>query len=185
MASSFRKKYVLADSGLGGAWQLLCSWDFSVTNERAVRQRKNNLRIQLKVTFTVISETRTKSCVSWPVVRLLQATNVTSADKASVSLLEEAATLLLPFVVSLINLVVPLFYSLFKKIEHYSNPRMQVYAIIVRNVILKMSILGILCYYWMKDVCWESIVGQALYRLVIVDFLFIMLGSFFGEFLSK
>jgi hypothetical protein len=55
-----------------------------------------------------------------------------SADKASGSLLEEAATLLLPFVVSLINLVVPLFYSLFKKIEHYSNPRMQVYAIIVR-----------------------------------------------------
>uniref|UniRef100_A0A8C8JLA0 Transmembrane channel-like protein n=1 Tax=Oncorhynchus tshawytscha TaxID=74940 RepID=A0A8C8JLA0_ONCTS len=154
MASSFRKKYVLADSGLGGAWQLLCSWDFSVTNEKAVRQRKNNLRIQLKVTFT------------------------------------EAATLLLPFVVSLINLVVPLFYSLFKKIEHYSNPRMQVYAIIVRNVILKMSILGILCSYWMKDVantfsCWESIVGQALYRLVIMDFLFIMLGSFFGEFLSN
>ena len=55
-----------------------------------------------------------------------------SSDKASGSLLEEAATLLLPFVVSLINLVVPLFYSLFKKIEHYSNPRMQVYAIIVR-----------------------------------------------------
>ncbi|XP_064818980.1 transmembrane channel-like protein 5 isoform X2 [Oncorhynchus masou masou] len=165
MASSFRKKYVLADSGLGGAWQLLCSWDFSVTNEKAVRQRKNNLRIQLK---------RTRQ----------------SADKASGTLLEEAATLLLPFVVSLINLVIPLFYSLFKKIEHYSNPRMQVYAIIVRNVILKMSILGILCYYWMKDVantfsCWESIVGQALYRLVIMDFLFIMLGSFFGEFLSN
>lgn len=28
-------------------------------------------------------------------------------------------------------------------------------------------------------------VGQALYRLVIVDFLFLILGSFFGEFLSK
>ncbi|KAM6941660.1 LOW QUALITY PROTEIN: transmembrane channel-like protein 5 [Lycodopsis pacificus] len=33
--------------------------------------------------------------------------------------------------------------------------------------------------------CWESIVGEALYRLVIVDFLFLMLGSFFGEFLSN
>lgn len=33
--------------------------------------------------------------------------------------------------------------------------------------------------------CWESVVGQALYRLVIVDFLFLILGSFFGEFLSK
>ncbi|XP_070964932.1 transmembrane channel-like protein 5 [Oncorhynchus clarkii lewisi] len=216
MASSFRKKYVLADSGLGGAWQLLCSWDFSVTNEKAVRQRKNNLRIQLKESLSekvqvallplterlkhygvflgtwLLSTGMALGCgasvyflCQYDTWRTRQ-----SSDKPSGSLLEEAATLLLPFVVSLINLVVPLFYSLFKKIEHYSNPRMQVYAIIVRNVILKMSILGILCYYWMKDVantfsCWESIVGQALYRLVIMDFLFIMLGSFFGEFLSN
>lgn len=82
-----------------------------------------------------------------------------------------------------------------------------------------MSILGILCYYWMHVVakkfsvsfifvfflwvllhsaaadavmsfvffpqCWESMVGQALYRLVFFDFLFLLLGSFFGEFLSK
>lgn len=33
--------------------------------------------------------------------------------------------------------------------------------------------------------CWESMVGQALYRLVFFDFLFLMLGSFFGEFLRK
>ncbi|XP_064857544.1 transmembrane channel-like protein 5 isoform X2 [Oncorhynchus nerka] len=216
MASSFRKKYVLADSGLGGAWQLLCSWDFSVTNEKAVRQRKNNLRIQLKESlsekFQVALLPLTERLKHYGVFlgTWLLSTGMAlgcgasvyflcqydtwrtrqSGDTASGSLLEEAATLLLPFVVSLINLVVPLFYSLFKKIEHYSNPRMQVYAIIVRNVILKLSILGILCYYWMKDVantfsCWESIVGQALYRLVIMDFLFIMLGSFFGEFLSN
>ncbi|XP_031655383.1 transmembrane channel-like protein 5 isoform X2 [Oncorhynchus kisutch] len=216
MASSFRKKYVLADSGLGGAWQLLCSWDFSVTNEKAVRQRKNNLRIQLKeslsekVQVALLPLTERMKHYGVFLGTWLLSTGMAlgcgasvyflcqydtwrtkqSPDKASGSLLEEAATLLLPFVVSLINLVVPLFYSLFKKIEHYSNPRMQVYAIIVRNVILKMSILGILCSYWMKDVantfsCWESIVGQALYRLVIMDFLFIMLGSFFGEFLSN
>ncbi|XP_045061151.1 LOW QUALITY PROTEIN: transmembrane channel-like protein 5 [Coregonus clupeaformis] len=216
MASSFRKKYVLADSGLGGAWQLLCSWDFSVTNERAVRQRKNNLRIQLKeslsekIQVALLPLTERLKHYGVFLGTWLLSTGVTlgsgagvyflcqydkgrttpSADNASSSLLDEAATLLLPFVVSLINLVIPLCYSLFKKIEHYSNPRMQVYAMIVRNVILKMSILGILCHYWMKDVantfsCWESRVGQALYRLVIMDFLFIMLGSFFGEFLSK
>lgn len=43
------------------------------------------------------------------------------------------------------------------------------------------SFMNLLC----APQCWESIVGQALYRLVIVDFLFLMLGSFFGEFLSK
>lgn len=52
MASSFKTNYVLAAPASSGAWQLLCSWDFNITNERAVRQRKNNLRVQLKVTIT-------------------------------------------------------------------------------------------------------------------------------------
>ncbi|XP_022611491.1 transmembrane channel-like protein 5 isoform X2 [Seriola dumerili] len=113
-----------------------------------------------------------------------------ATDGANWSPLQEAETLLVPFVVSLMNLVVPLFYSLFYKFEHYSSQRTQIYALVVRNVLLRMSILGVLCFYWMNVVakkfsCWESRVGQALYRLVIVDFLFLMLGSFFGEFLSN
>lgn len=54
MAKSFKTNYVLADPASNSAWQLLCSWDFSITNERAVRQRKNNLRVQLKVNITVL-----------------------------------------------------------------------------------------------------------------------------------
>lgn len=53
MARSFKKNYVLADPASQSAWQLLCSWDFSITSERTVRQRKNNLRVQLKVTVYV------------------------------------------------------------------------------------------------------------------------------------
>ncbi|KAG8015126.1 Transmembrane channel-like protein 5 [Nibea albiflora] len=113
-----------------------------------------------------------------------------TTDAANWSLLQEAQTLLVPFVVSLMNLVVPLFYSLFNKFEHYSSQRQQIYALVLRNVFLRMSILGVLCYYWMNVVaekfsCWESMVGQALYRLVIFDFFFLMLGSFFGEFLRN
>ncbi|KAK0146109.1 Transmembrane channel-like protein 5 [Merluccius polli] len=197
----------------GGSWQLLCSWDFSVTNEKAVRQRKNNLRVQLKETLSektqgeglttaermkhfgvqlgawFISTSLAVGCGS-AIYFLSQYEQRQTTDTDNWSLLQEAETLLVPFVVSLINLVVPLFYSLFNKFELYSNQRRQIYALIFRNVLLKMSILGILCYYWMKEVatkfsCWESMVGQALYRLVIVDFFFLMLGSFFGEFLSK
>lgn len=49
MAQAFKKNYMLADPVSNSSWQLLCSWDFSITNERAVRQRKNNLSVQLKV----------------------------------------------------------------------------------------------------------------------------------------
>ncbi|KAG7214543.1 hypothetical protein INR49_023058, partial [Caranx melampygus] len=213
MATSFKTNYVLAEPTSNSAWQLLCSWDFSVTNERAVRQRKNNLRVQLKESLSekaqmellTLSEKLKHFGVhlgSWllstglavgcgaSIYYLCQYEQQQATDGANWSLLQEAETLLVPFVVSLINLVVPLFYSLFYKFEHYSSQRTQIYALVIRNVSLRMSILGVLCYYWMNEVtkkfsCWESKVGQALYRLVLVDFFFLMLGSFFGEFLSK
>ncbi|XP_033829977.1 transmembrane channel-like protein 5 isoform X2 [Periophthalmus magnuspinnatus] len=213
MANSFRKNYVLADSTSSGAWQLLCSWDFSITNERAVRQRKNNLRIQLKESLSekaqheqltsseklkhfgiylgswLLSTSLTVGCGA-SIFFLCQYEIKHMLDTGRWSLLQEAETLLVPFVVSLMNMVIPLFYSLFNKFEHYSSQRRQIYALVLRNVLFRMCILGVLCYYWMNVVavqflCWESVVGQALYRLVIVDFIFLMLGSFFGEFLSN
>ncbi|KAF7662679.1 hypothetical protein LDENG_00229560 [Lucifuga dentata] len=213
MASSFKRNFVVADPASGSAWQLLCSWDFSITNERAVRQRKNNLHVQLKESLSektqrellTVSENLKHFGIylgSWllstglavgcgaSIYYLCQYEQQQANDASSWSLLQEAETLLVPFVVSLINLTVPLLYSLFNKFEHYSSQRRQIYALVLRNVFLKMSILGVLCHYWMNVVaqafsCWESMVGQALYRLVIVDFLFLMLGSFFGEFLSN
>ncbi|XP_068178764.1 transmembrane channel-like protein 5 isoform X2 [Antennarius striatus] len=212
-AKSFKKNYVLADPVSNSAWQLLCSWDFNITNEKAVRQRKNNLRVQLKESLSEKAERERLTLPekmkhygihlgSWLLSTILAIGCGASiyylciyeyqqtTDAANWSLLQEAKTLLVPFVVSLVNLVVPLFYSLFNKFEHYSSQRRQIYALVVRNVFLKMSILGVLCYHWMNVVseefsCWESMVGQAVYRLVIFDFLFLMLGSFFGEFLSN
>ncbi|XP_031418564.1 transmembrane channel-like protein 5, partial [Clupea harengus] len=213
MARSFQSNYVL-EGASGGAWILLCSWDFSVTNERAVRQRKANLTIQLKESLSEkaqqdqLSSSEKLKRFGVHLGTWLLSTGLAVGASAAIyflsefeqkqaqpiegsDLLADASTLLVPFVVSLINLVVPLIYSLFNKIEVFSNPRTQVYAVIMRNVFLKMSILGILCYNWMDIVarepntCWESSIGQALYRLVVVDFFFLLLGSFFGEFLSN
>ncbi|XP_077380666.1 transmembrane channel-like protein 5 [Festucalex cinctus] len=213
MANSFKTHYMLADQVSNSAWQLLCSWDFSIISERAVRQRKNNLRVQLKesmsekaqrdlLTLTeklkhigihlgswLLSTGLAVGCAA-SIYFLCQYEQQNTTDASTWSPLQEAETLLVPFVVSLMNLVVPLFYSLFNKFEQYSSQRRQIYALLLRNVLLKMLILGVLCYYWMNVVaqkfsCWESMVGQALYRLVIFDFFFLMLGSFFGEFLSN
>ncbi|XP_062400242.1 transmembrane channel-like protein 5 isoform X2 [Sardina pilchardus] len=207
MATSFKRNFVL-EGASGGAWTVLCSWDFSVVNERAVRQRKANLTVQLKESLSEkalqdqLSSSEKLQRVGVHLAFWLLATGLAIGACAAIYFLSEfeqtqidkgsdAATLLVPFVVSLVNLVVPLIYSLFNKVERFSNPRMQVYAVILRNVLLKMSILGILCYYWMQKValetntCWESSVGQSLYRLVVVDFFFLLLGSFFGEFLSN
>ncbi|XP_061844244.1 transmembrane channel-like protein 5 isoform X2 [Nerophis lumbriciformis] len=213
MANSFQANYMLAAQVSNSAWQLLCSWNFSIVNEKAVRRRKNNLSVQLKESMSEKAQREQLTLIekikqigihlgSWlfstglavgcgaSIYYLCQYEQQRTVDVADSSLQQEAETLLVPFVVSLMNLVVPFFYSLFNKFEHYSSKRKQIYALVLRNVILKMFILGVLCYYWMNVVtqtflCWESMVGQALYRLVIFDFFFLMLGSFFGEFLAN
>lgn len=57
-----------------------------------------------------------------------------------------------------------------------------------RNLILKMAVLGVLCYHWLgrrvaalQGHCWEDFVGQELYRFMVVDFIFMLLDSLFGE----
>lgn len=47
----------------------------------------------------------------------------------------EASTLILPVVVSLINLIIPLTFSLINKMEHYTNPRTNIYIGIMRSAL--------------------------------------------------
>ncbi|XP_026858564.2 transmembrane channel-like protein 5 [Electrophorus electricus] len=213
MARSFQRNFTLISGPVyGAAWRLLCSWDFSVINEKAIQHLKNNLGIQLKESLAERLQMKRTSTVSDMLQQLslqllawLLSVGLAVASCTAIyflgsresqlgplgytgDLTAEASTLLLPVVVSLINLIVPLIYTLINKMEHYDSPRTNIYIIILRNVLLKMSILGIICYYWLNDdpqtmPCWETFVGQSVYRLVVVDFIFCLLGSFFGEFL--
>lgn len=45
---------------------------------------------------------------------------------------DPGAVLLLPFIVSCINLAVPRLYSLFRLVERYEMPRHEVYTLLIR-----------------------------------------------------
>lgn len=49
MAKSFRKHFINPASFSGNAAKLLCSWDFSINNEKAVKLKKKYLSTQIKV----------------------------------------------------------------------------------------------------------------------------------------
>ncbi|KAG2455945.1 TMC5 protein, partial [Polypterus senegalus] len=213
-ASSFHKNFMSAGE-LSRSGRLLFSWDFRVSNDKAVRSRQKNLSTQLKellsehlqqklcMTFDERMKRFGRHLLAWFVssglaigcgaaVYFLCLYNVNSSPWNNRSdLTKEASTLLLPIVVSLINLIVPLLYSLLRNIEFFTFPRHELYTLILRNVLLKMSIIGVLCYYWLDKVvnsgipCWETFVGGDIYRLVVIDFFFCLFACFFGEFLHK
>ncbi|KTF71977.1 hypothetical protein cypCar_00046930, partial [Cyprinus carpio] len=85
-------------------------------------------------------------------------------------LLKEASLLAVPVVVSSINLLLPGFFNVVAWMEKYDSPSMLNYISISRNLLLK---------------CWESFVGQELYRFLLMDFIFMLLDTFFGEFLWR
>uniref|UniRef100_A0A672G1J8 Transmembrane channel-like protein n=1 Tax=Salarias fasciatus TaxID=181472 RepID=A0A672G1J8_SALFA len=53
----------------------------------------------------------------------------------------------------------------------------------ISNLLLKVSIVGVLCYRWLGRIaCWESFVGQELYRLLLMDFICTSLYTLIGEY---
>ncbi|XP_064376394.1 transmembrane channel-like protein 5 isoform X2 [Dromaius novaehollandiae] len=215
MAKSFRKNFIDPQAYPGNAIKLVCTWDFNITNEKAVKLRQKNLSTQIKEALFEVSQEVLNFSLKERVVRIIihlaswvASFGTTVAACAGVYFLSinnlklfmkehkndlesQAAMLVLPVVASLLNSFIPFFYSWLGLLEKFQNPRHQIYVTITRNIILKISIVGILCYYWLYIVaasesqCWETLVGQDIYRLVLVDFIFCLLGCFFGEFVRR
>ncbi|XP_053327648.1 transmembrane channel-like protein 5 isoform X2 [Spea bombifrons] len=214
MAKSFRDNFINPASFSGNAAKLLCSWDFSITNEKAVKLKRRHLSTQIKETVSEKLMGKLELTLKEKMRRIgihvaawFLSTGITAGCCAGVyylcikldslqsknvgDLTKQAATLLVPVIVALINVVVPLIYAVFDLVEKFKYPRHHIYTVIIRNVFLKISIIGILCYYWLESVamsnrkCWESYVGQDIYRLVVIDFIFALIGSFFGEFVRR
>ncbi|NXN93467.1 TMC5 protein, partial [Rhinopomastus cyanomelas] len=215
MARSFYRNFVNPLVHPGTASKLLCTWDFSVTNEKAVRLKQRNLSTQIKEELAGVNREVLSFSVRERVVRMVihlvsWAASLGTAVAACAGiyflsinnlklfvegrkndLATEAAMLVLPVVTSLLNTFIPFFYSWLGRLEGFQTPGQQIYVTIVRNIILRISIVGILCCYWLNVVaasdsqCWETLVGQDTYRLVLFDFVFCLLGCFFGEFLPR
>ncbi|XP_072205774.1 transmembrane channel-like protein 5 isoform X2 [Excalfactoria chinensis] len=215
MAKSFCRNFINPQTYSGNASKLLCTWDFNITNEKAVKLKQKNLSTQIKedlaeenkeaLNFSVTERifrilihlgswaaslgTAVAACAG---VYFLSINNLRLFMKGYGNDLEgQAAMLVLPIVTSLLNVFIPFFYSWLGNLEKFQNPKSKIYVAIARTIILKISIIGILCYYWLNVVaasesqCWETLIGQDIYRLVLVDFIFCLLGSFFGEFLRR
>uniref|UniRef100_A0A8D0YRW2 Transmembrane channel-like protein n=1 Tax=Sus scrofa TaxID=9823 RepID=A0A8D0YRW2_PIG len=210
MARYFRNNFINPHVYSRGIAKLIFCWDFTVTHESAVKLKQKNLSTEIQENLSEIRQENVKLTFKQQLVHFsahlaawVVSTGVAIACCVAVYYLAEnnseflanhrdpGAVLLLPFVVSCINLAVPRFYSMFRLVEHYEMPRHEVYSLLIRNIFLKISIIGILCYYWLNIValageeCWETLIGQEIYRLLLMDFVFSLADSLLGEFLRR
>ncbi|XP_010608369.1 transmembrane channel-like protein 5 isoform X1 [Fukomys damarensis] len=210
MATYFRNNFINPHIYSRGIAKLIFCWDFTVTHVKAVKLRQKNLSTEIRENLSEILHENVKFTFRQRLARFsahlaawLVSTGMAGACCAAVYYLAQYnseflrthrdpwAVLLLPFVVSCINLIVPRLYSMFGLVEKYEMPRHEVYNLLIRNILLKMSVIGILCHYWLNTValsngeCWETVIGQEIYRLLLMDFMFSLADSFLGEFLRR
>lgn len=207
MSRSFGESYRVGSTLGVHAITVFCSWDYKVTQKWASRLQQDNIRTHLK---ELLAEWqlrqrprsmcgRVRHAAVLGLVWLLCLgitlgctvavyTFSESMMESPVSAEREASLLVLPLVVCLLNLVAPYLYRCLALLERHDSPVLEVYVAICRNLILKMVILGILCYHWLgrrvntlEGQCWEDFVGQELYRLMVMDFIFTLLDTVFGE----
>ncbi|XP_066443283.1 transmembrane channel-like protein 6 isoform X3 [Eleutherodactylus coqui] len=218
MSCSFGKSFRVGFfSGVLAAKVFGC-WDFKVNRIRSVQRQKENIHMQLKELMSEHHPNRRshdlrrrlqRACVlivSWMLCAASWLGSALAVYYISESLHKdhrerlkrgdeaevEAMLLPLPLVVSLCNLLLPYMYRALGLWEGLDSPMLEVYIAICRNLLLKVVILGMLCYHWiitkamyMENKCWETFVGQELFRFVIMDLIFTLLDSLFAELLWR
>ncbi|XP_037546160.1 transmembrane channel-like protein 6b [Nematolebias whitei] len=218
MSKSFGRSFRIDKSYSVLAVKTFCSWDFRVIKKNSTNLMSENISTQLKELLAELNDKHIRSswleklrrlmihCIAWLICIAGTTACVVgiycfsdymhrkSRDADQDSLLEEASLLALPVLVSLINLLLPCLFNLAAWVEDYISPSVRTYVALSRNLMLKVSVLGVLCYHWLSRIatnstdyikCWESFVGQELYRFLIVDFIFTLLDTLFGELLWR
>ncbi|KAJ0033275.1 hypothetical protein NQD34_000382 [Periophthalmus magnuspinnatus] len=223
MSKSFGKSFRIDKSHSILAMKVFCSWDFKVIKKTSVKLMSENICTQIKELLAEVNHSKVKNTVcqrlwrvtvhglAWTICiatttgcafgiyffseYMHKNLEVQSRSVNKNPILTEASMLALPVVVSVINLLVPGLFNAAAWMEDYDSPSLRTYVAIGRNLMFKMSVLGVLCYHWLGRVaenprkigleCWETFVGQELYRFLIMDFLFTLLDTLFGEFLWR
>ncbi|KTF88169.1 hypothetical protein cypCar_00041725, partial [Cyprinus carpio] len=121
-------------------------------------------------------------------------------DQKSSFLLELVVEYLPSIVITLANFITPLIFNLIITFEDYS-PAFEIRFTLMRCVFMRLASIGVLLFsLWVQITscldcpcgynhrlypCWETHVGQEMYKLVIFDFLIIAAVTIFVEFPRK
>ncbi|XP_035036089.1 transmembrane channel-like protein 6 isoform X2 [Hippoglossus stenolepis] len=210
ISKSFGRSFHVLKSNGNLAVNVFCAWDFKLSKKTSVRFQSEKISNQLKELLSeMITGDGEKSCtqrlcrlivhlLAWTLCLssiCLGAMGVYYLSEATIATDGDTEVLLLPAVVSGINLLLPGLFNLCAWVEKHDSPSVCVHVSIFRNLLLKITIVGMLCYHWLGRIsvepgrqnsqCWEDIVGQEVYRLLLMDFIFTLLYTFLGEFLWR
>uniref|UniRef100_A0A672YH94 Transmembrane channel-like protein n=1 Tax=Sphaeramia orbicularis TaxID=375764 RepID=A0A672YH94_9TELE len=161
MSNSFGKNLHVMNSNVNLAVKVFCSWDFKVTKTMSVRLQSENIRTQLKVrrSFKLPLNQKVMVYRSQTFFYLLPEMYHVIKTRSKQELRCNFTTL-------------------------FTTNYVTVF-LLTSKITINKSTLPCHDMCFCSSQCWENFVGQELYRLLLMDFIFTVLYSFLGEFLWR
>lgn len=104
-----------------------------------------------------------------------------SPDEISPAEVGTGEAMLMSFVITSILIILPMLFSWVVRYEEYRRPRTSLYVTMARTFLLELIVVAVLVVFWLprdkshsdktKNVCWETSLGQEVYRLIMTDFI--------------
>ncbi|XP_050082762.1 transmembrane channel-like protein 6 [Anopheles aquasalis] len=193
MGRSYRFSFIEASGTVQNilTHKIFCSWDYGIANEKAARLKHATIRHELleqlaqrnrppPVTSrwqhlrstalhalahaTVLALIGGVAASVWALlVRFGESEHFAAWSALYVSLLSNVTRLVLGRV-----------FRMLGKVERYRRVATQLNIQLLRDFLLQLTIVGVLVAFWLTRThtgCWETAIGQELYRLIVVDFL--------------
>lgn len=138
---------------------VFCAWDFNITNQKAANIRHKSiynqfseLLLEQRIEEEEVSLLRRLISFAWKATFWLLVLTLLGfigwfmhwLVNESLTNETEGSLLVYPLIVTAIMLVVPMVFEFTVQFERYKNPRHNLYATLIRTILLELVILGVL-----------------------------------------
>ncbi|XP_077289080.1 transmembrane channel-like protein 7 [Arctopsyche grandis] len=203
MARSYRTSFIETAGGLKNVYanKIFCGWDFSIATAEAASLKSKSIYNELREILSEDYRATDKHSfcdniylfsvkifmhifvlvllgLTGLVMWVLMDESIVVSDVVTAIRVSNQKSIVMAVIVTLIIFALPILFSYIMRFEKYNNPRTSLYVTLLRTFILEALVVSILGIFWLRssNTCWETSLGQEVYRLVIFDFFISIIG---------
>ncbi|XP_060522067.1 transmembrane channel-like protein 7 [Cylas formicarius] len=190
-AKAYRRSFIETEGGLKNVYanKIFCGWDYNIATADAAKLKSRAIFNELRELLSEFAFTRNKeSCYS----RFLTRTTQFFSHILVIGLLgafgyftwmllekvsddeKQLIVIIIPIFVNLVMTFLPMVFSVIVRYEGYKSPKIMLNLTLTRTFILAAVMVGVLVSFWLQkplNECWETSLGEEIYRIIIFDFI--------------
>lgn len=191
-AKSYRRSFIETEGGLKNVFanKVFCGWDYNIATRNAAELKSKAIYHELKELINDVAwRYRKLTFYEKSITRIIQffmnviVLGIMLGTGYAIWLFLDAVPLergtriiVAPVFINLVMTVMPMLFSFMIKYEDYKNPKWALLVTLLRTFVLGGITVGVLCVFWLsndkdRSECWETSLGQELYRMILFDFI--------------